>query len=429
MKLIQAAVVSLGLTFSGCAMSANIDDAPAKAIGFKASQLAGLDARMKQFVLDGHVYGIHTRLVQGGEVKAETIFGLRDVIENKPIEDDTIYRIYSMTKPVTGVAMMQLYEQGKWKLDDPVTKFIPEFENLQVLSGQNEAGDWQLEAAVRAPTMSELMSHTAGFAYGLAGSDPANTAFRAHEILRSPDLDSMVTKVAEVPLLFQPGERWEYSAAVDLQGAIIERITGQPLGEYFKQNIFEPLGMEDTAFYVSAENYDRFSQVFGYNPENGMLVPVPFETVMFKKDTIALEAGGAGLISTMDDYSVFAQTMLSGGSYNGIELLKPETVELMRTNVLTDDMVMWSTGTLDDAEYKGLGFGLGFGVVTDPTQRVANYGEGTFFWGGAAGTWFWIDPANDLYFIGMIQLFDNNAPEKVDFRTISAEHIYNYEAE
>ena len=217
--------------------------------------------------------------------------------------------------------------------------------------------------------------------------------------------------------------------AVDIQGAIIERISGQSLGEYFRENIFGPLGMVDTAFFVPAEKYDRFGQVFGYNPENGQMVPVPFETVMFKKETIALESGGGGLTSTMDDYALFCQAMLNGGSLNGHRLLKPETVELMHANRITHDMALWSTGTLDEGLYDGLGFGMGFGVVDEPEKRQANYGEGTYFWGGAANTWFWIDPVNDLYFIGMVQLFSNGAPENVDFRTISAKHIYNDLAE
>lgn len=394
-------------------------------IEFSASKLEALDRRMKQFVLDGHLYGIHTRLVQGGEIISETQFGLRDVVTKKPIEDDTIYRIYSMTKPITSVAMMQLYEQGKWKLDDPVTEFVPEFENMRVLAGKDETGEWQYEALERTPTMAELMSHTAGYGYGLAGDDPINKAFRNEEILRSPDLDSMINKIADTALLFQPGEKWEYSVGVDVQGAIIERISGQSLGDYFEEHIFAPLGMTDTAFYVPEQKYDRFSQVFGYDPETGQMVPVPFETVKFKKDTIAFESGGGGLTSTMDDYAIFCQAMLNGGSLNGHRLLKPESVKLLYTNRMKDDMALWSTGTLDQDLYNGLGFGLGFGVVTDPEKREAKYGVGTFFWGGAANTWFWIDPVNDLYFIGMVQLFDNNAPEKVDFRTISAKHIYN----
>ena len=209
-------LISAGLAvilLSGCASSgaSNVEpvlsaEASPQQVEFSDARLDALDQRMKQFVLDGQLFGIHTRLVQGGEILSETTFGLRDVIDKKPVEKDTIYRIYSMTKPITGVAMMQLYEQGKWKLDDPVTKFVPEFESMQVLAGKNESGEWLYEAQNRAPTMAELMSHTAGYGYGLAGDDPVNSAFRDKEILRSPDLDSMIEKIADTSLLFQPGE-------------------------------------------------------------------------------------------------------------------------------------------------------------------------------------------------------------------------------
>ena len=391
---------------------------------FSAEGLTALEASMKAFVDDGHVPGIATLLVKDGAEIHRLGYGQRNVETGAPVAEDTIYRIYSMTKPVTGVAMMQLYEQGKWKLDDPVTKFIPEFADLKVLAGQDASGNWLYEPVNRPPTLQEVMSHTAGFAYGLSGDDPANSTFRESKILRSPDLETMIARVAEVPLVFQPGTSWAYSAAVDIQGALVQRISGQSFGEYLDENIFTPLGMDDTGFYVPADDYDRFSQVFGYNPENGALVPVPYPEVAYRKETVAMESGGGGLVSTMDDYTAFSQMLLNGGSLNGEQILKPETVTLMRTNVLPDGMVMWSSGNFSDYDASGLGFGLGFGIITDPSVREAGYGEGTYFWGGAAGTWFWIDPENDLFFIGMIQRFDRGAPETVDFRTDSAKLVY-----
>ena len=398
-------------------------------VAFSSDGLSALDARMKQFVQDGHVYGIHTRLVQGGEIVAETQYGLRDVIQKKPIEDDTIYRIYSMSKPVTGVAMMQLYDQGKWQLDDPITKFIPEFAELKVLAGQSDTGEWQYESLERPPTMAEVMSHTAGFGYGLFGDDPANVAFRNQRVLRSTDLDAMIDQVSGIPLLYQPGESWAYSIAVDIQGAIIERISGQSLGDYLEENLFTPLGMDDTGFYVPSEEYGRFSQVFGYNPEDGRLVPVPTDTVKYTKDTIAMESGGGGLVSTMDDYTAFCQMLANGGELGGVRILQPETVKLMRTDILPEGVAMWSSGNGGSYQPEGLGFGLDFGIVLDPSQRDANYGEGSFFWGGAAGTWFWIDPVNDLFFIGMIQRFPAGGPEGVEFRETSATLVYDAIAE
>ena len=437
MKHNQIAAGVLSLILAGCAASVPTQNAatievPAPSaetpIAFTEAGVAALEAQMKQFVVDGHVYGIHTRLVQDGAIVSETQFGLRDVIKQEPIEDDTIYRIYSMTKPITGAAMMQLYEQGKWKLDDPVTKFVPEFSDLLVLSGQDEDGNWQYVKADRPPTMREVMNHTAGFAYGLFGDDPANTAFRDQRILGSANMKEFVDRTAEVPLLFQPGARWSYSASVDVQGAIVERISGQSFGEYLEEHIFAPLGMEDSAFYVPDEKRSRFSQVFGYNPEDGKLVPLPEDYVLFnlgyKKETLPMESGGGGLVSTMDDYAAFCQMMLNGGELNGVRVLEEKTAEQMTANSLPDGMSMWSSGS-GSYNADGLGFGLGFGIVTDPSVRDVDYGQGSYFWGGAAGTWFWIDPENDLYFIGMIQRFPTGAPEEVDFRTTSAKLVYD----
>lgn len=378
---------------------------------------------MGQYVADGQLYSIHTRLVQGGEIVSDFKTGIVGLEAQKPVADDTIYRIYSMTKPITGVAMMMLWEDGKFSLDDPVTRHIPEFEGLQVLDGVNEDGTPKLVAANRAPTMRELMSHTAGFAYGLFGTDPANAAFRDRAILSSPDLQSFIGQVADVPLLFQPGEAWAYSAAVDIQGYIVEKLSGQSFGAFLDERIFTPLGMTDTGFYAPAEDYDRLSELYGYHPETGQLVPVPYPAVQFRKETIAMESGGGGLVSTMDDYAAFAQMMLNDGELDGTRLLEPETVALMRTNVLPEGMQLSSLGQNRGEVREGIGFGLDLGLLTDPEAAGAPHSQGSYFWGGAAGTWFWVDPANDFYFIGMIQIFDQGG-EPVETRDTSAGYVY-----
>ncbi len=390
---------------------------------FSKEGLAKLEARMTQFISDGDAAGIATLLVRDGEVIHYMKHGIRNAETGAPIMDDTIYRIYSMTKPITGVAMMMLYEQGKFSLDDPITKYIPEFENLKVLAPGDEAGSYQTISARRPPIMRELMSHTAGFAYGLGGSDPANTAFREKKILASPDLNAFIDRVADVPLLFQPGENWYYSAAVDIQGAIIERLSGMSLGDFFETKIFSPLGMNDTGFYVPEEDYDRLSDVYGYHPRTKEFGPYRVPAMAFKKETIAMESGGGGLVSTMRDYARFCQMLANGGALSGNRLLKPETVKLMRTNVLDENIKPNLTGNFTEEQMTGLGFGLDFGVIFDAQLSPTPYGQGTYFWGGAAGTWFWIDPANDLFFVGMIQRFPANGPV-VDFRSISAAFIY-----
>lgn len=392
---------------------------------FSAEGIAALEAAMGAYVADGRLYGIHTRLAHKGEVISDYYTGVRGLESQAPIESDTIYRIYSMSKPVTGVAMMMLYEDGKFDLDDPVSKYVPEFANLKVLGGVNEDGTAILVDLERQPTMRELMSHTSGFAYGLGGADPANSAFRDQQILRSPDLQTFVEKVSGVPLLFQPGEAWFYSVGMDIQGHIIEQLSGQTFSDYLKTRVFAPLGMTDTAFYVSEADYDRFSEVYGFDPESGALVPVPYPGVQFRKETVAFESGGGGLVSTMDDYARFSQMLVNQGALDGARILKPETIELMRTNVLRDGQSLSSLGAGQGDVYAGLGMGLTFGTVEAPNAVRSETPVGSFFWGGAASTWFWIDPVNELYFIGMVQIFDNNNPDgPLELREASSAAVY-----
>ena len=254
-------ITVLTLLISACAMTQAKDSASrvskafpdfsseSPGLAFDVDKIAALEARMQKFVADGDTKGIATLLVKDGEVISHTQAGVRHILDGAPITDDTIYRIYSMTKPITGVALMALYEQGKFSLDDPVAKYISEFTNLEVVKSFAEDGSFEIEPLQRQPTMRELMSHTAGFAYGLYGKDPSNVAFMKKRVLASPDLTTFIDRVATIPLKYQPGASWFYSAAVDIQGAIIERLTGMSLGEYFQSILFTPLGMNDTGFF------------------------------------------------------------------------------------------------------------------------------------------------------------------------------------
>ena len=272
--------------------------------------------------------------------------------------------------------------------------------------------------------MREVMSHTAGFAYGLGGADPANTAFRDKGVLRSPDMDTLIERVASIPLLFQPGDDWFYSISVDVQGYIVEKLSGQKFGEFLDDRIFTPLEMEDAAFYVSDDKYERFSNVFTWSPDESKLVKVDADNRAFRKDTVAFESGGGGLVMTLDDYAHFCQMLLNGGSWNGHKLVEPETIELMATDVLPEGVSIWSTGNSDRSRGAGQGFGLDFGIVTDPEAAESEQGEGSYYWGGAAGTWFWIDPVNELYFIGMIQRMAGNPASDFDPRGVSRKGVY-----
>ena len=375
-------------------------------VGFDAARLARLDEAMAKVVSDGRVAGMTTLLVRHGKVVSFNTYGQASIAANKPMTKDTIVRIYSMTKPITGVAMMLLFEEGKWKLDDPVSKYIPELANLTVMTGVDDKGQMITVPAKRPPTMRELMSHTAGFGYGLEYTSPVDKAFREKGVLTSPSLKDAVQRVSTIPLKFQPGEAWAYSIAVDIQGYIVEKISGQTLGDFMQSRIFAPLKMHDTAFYTGADKAARLGAVYLADPATGKIVeaktivglPVPDYT-----KPPAMESGGGGLVSTTSDYGRFAQMILNKGELDGVRLLAPATVELMGTNVIPQNVLVSSNGTTVATFNESIGFGLDFMVVNDPRKAGSLVGQGTMSWGGAAGTWFWIDPTNDLYFVGMVQ--------------------------
>lgn len=401
---------------------------------FDSEKLMALEKRMHKFVADGETMGIATLLVRNGKVASYAQAGVRDIVKGKPISQDTIYRIYSMSKPITGVAMMMLYEQGEFSLSDPVSKFIPEFESLKVVKSYEKDGSFELEPLERQATMQELMSHTGGFAYGFSGMDPSNAEYRKQDVLGSSDLQSLVNKVASAPLMHQPGTKWEYSISVDLQGAIIERITGMTLSEYLDNKLFTPLGMTDTAFYVSADKADRLADLFAYHPVTQTLQRMPFSEpdynllgdISYSKETRGMESGGGGLVSSMADYARFCQMLINGGTLNGTRMITEESVKLMSTNILSAGQKVDIDGDLSSAQKDRLGFGLNFGIIMGAESNKSKYGDGSYYWGGAAGTWFWIDPVNDLFFIGMIQRFPKGPQsENPDFRGVSQEFVYD----
>jgi CubicO group peptidase (beta-lactamase class C family) len=398
-------------------------------LGFTAEGLAALDARLAKSVADQDVKGMVALLARNGEVAMFNAYG--NATDATPMAKDTIFRIYSMTKPVTGVAMMQLYEQGKWGLDDPISKHAPELAGLKVIQMGADGkpvmgadGKPVLKAPAREPTMRELMTHTAGFGYGLSGDDPVNNAFRETGVLTSANLDEMMTKIAGIPLLYEPGSRWYYSIAVDIQGYLVQKLSGQKLGEYMKANIFTPLGMNDTAFYVSEDRVGRFADVYSWNKDQAKLVANPERPDRPRfTDASRLESGGGGLTSTTHDYARFCQMMLNKGELAGNRILKPETVELMTQNHI-GELRLYSDGTNANPGLQGVGFGMDYAVYDDPSVTGLPYGKGTHYWGGAAGTWFWIDPVNDLFFIGMIQSMGGRREGAMDFRGESAKLVY-----
>ena len=400
-------------------------------LGFTAEGLAALDARLQKSVADGDVAGMTYILGKGGDIAAFNAFGVQsgDPKTGAPMTKDSLFRIYSMTKPITGVAMMQLYEKGLWQMDDPVSKHVPELAGLKVLSWKDGKPEMQggkpvLVAASAEPTMKQLMSHTAGFGYGLSGDDPVNSAFRDTAVLASKDLEEMMTKIKDIPLIYDPGSRWYYSVGVDIQGYIVQKLSGQKYGEYLKANIFTPLGMNDTAFFVSADKKPRFADVYRWDKDAKTLMKNeerpdrPGFT-----DPNRMESGGGGLVGSTHDYARFAQMFLGKGTLAGNTVLKPETVELMRTNAI-GELRLYSDGTTANPGLPGVGFGMDFAIYDDTSITGQPYGKGAHYWGGAAGTWFWIDPANDLFFVGMIQSMGGARPDGMNFRNESAKLVY-----
>ena len=303
---------------------------------------------MAKVVADGRVAGMTTLLVRHGQVVDFKTYGKKDLATGAPMEKDTIFRIYSMTKPITGVAMMILFEEGKWKLDDPVTKFIPEFKNLKVMTGVDDKGNMITVPAERPPTMREIMSHTAGFGYGLGDKHPVDRMFREKRVLGATGLNDMITRTADIPLMFQPGTAWSYSVSVDIQGAIVERISGQTLGAFMEARIFRPLKMVDTGFYVPAGKTDRLATLYMTDPktrQNTLATAIFDNPPPDYTRAPAMESGGGGLVSTTSDYGRFSQMLLNGGELDGARILAPASVELMGTNVIPKSVLVTTNGT------------------------------------------------------------------------------------
>ncbi len=377
-----------------------------ESLGFDPARLKRLDDYMANVVSSGRVAGMTTLLARHGQIVDYKVYGKANLETGAPLTKDTIFRIYSMTKPVTGVAMMILFEEGKWRLDDPVTRYVPEFKTLRVVKSINKDGTMVLEDMKRPPTMREIMSHTAGFGYGLAEEHPVDKMFRAKEVLSAPNLQEMMNRTAQIPLMFQPGTDWSYSASVDIQGYIIEKLSGQTLGQFMQSRIFAPLKMPDTAFFTGPEKASRLAAVYTFDRDLGRITEAKqlFGVDMpdYTKPPVN-ESGGGGLVSTTMDYARFSQMLANGGELDGVRILAPATVELMGTNVIPKNVLVNSNGTSVARFNEAVGFGLDFQVATDARASGSLQGDGSISWGGAAGTWFWVDPTNDLIFVGMIQ--------------------------
>ncbi len=334
---------------------------------------------------------------QHGNVLHLKSIGLQDVENRVPMTKDTIFRIYSMTKPIAGTALMMLYDEGRFKLSDPVENYIPEFRNLQVAKQDGPDGMPITEPMNHPMTIRELMSHSGGLTYGFFSQSQVDTLYvKANVMDRNSTLKEMILKLSNIPLWAQPGTKWQYSVSVDVQGYLVEVLSKMPLDRYLEEKIFKPLSMIDTAFYVPADKAPRLARYYKLN-RDGKLVSEPNKDYLQEP---VLLSGGGGLVSTVSDYMRFARMHLNGGELDGVRILSKKSTQLMRQKQL-DDTVNASGNLIGN----GNTFGLDFAVVND-SARAANQPEGNYWWWGIAGTWFWIDPRNDFIFIGMIQTRD-----------------------
>ncbi len=402
---ILAAVLSFGSIAAQAQQSAPaIDMTPVKpeSVGFSAERLERLHAAIQSEVDKKQLAGAVTLLARHGKIVDYRTYGMRDMAAGTPITKDTIFRDYSMTKPITGVAMMILYEEGKWSPTDPISKYIPEFAHLKVFAGFDAGGKMILAEPNHPPTMRELMTHSAGFSYGSADT-PVDKMWGDMKVRQANTLQEMIERLAQIPLLYQPGTRWVYSTSMDIQGYIVEKLTGQSLPDFMRDQIFNPLGMKDAGFYVPADKRARFAA--GYHEEKGALVAEPTENGQPTDYMTQPGApqGGGGLVATIEDYYRFAQMMLNQGQLGGTRVLAPSSVKLMTSNHLHAQLLTGEFGIGQHIMRPGFGYGYNCAVVYDPAEANLSDGKGTFFWDGAAGTWFWVDPTNDLVFVGMIQ--------------------------
>ena len=358
----------------------------------------------RSYVEPGKIAGCQVLVSRHGHVAYLASLGLMDRERGTPMADDTIFRIYSMSKPITSVALMSLYERGEFQLNDPVHKFIPEWRDLKVwVSG--EGASMETRPPEQPMTMRHVLSHTGGLSYGMT-RHPADRAYVEQGIARAPGetLRSFVEKLARVPLRYDPGTRWMYSYSTDVCGYLVEAISGKRFDTYLQETIFDPLGMPDTAFSVAPEKAHRLASNYQRQPDKSLaLVDDPRTSTYLKTPTFF--SGGGGLTSTMADYLRFCEMLRRGGELDGARILGRRTIELMAMNHLAGgrDLSTMAMGAFSETAYEGIGFGLGFATTLDEVG-AGTMGRGDFYWGGAASTIFWVDPKEDLVVIFLTQL-------------------------
>jgi CubicO group peptidase (beta-lactamase class C family) len=385
-----------------------LPSAPPESVGISPERLARIGQTIDRKVKEGSVVGAVTVVARKGKLVHLETFGLADAEAGKPMRKDTIFRIYSMTKPITSVAALMLYEEGRFQLGDPVHLYLPQFKNVKVYSETGEP-----VAPRRAMTVRDLLSHRSGLTYGVFGSTAVDRMYREANLLSGRGtLADFVDRLALLPLLHHPGERWTYSVSTDVLGRLVEVLSGQPLDEFFRRRILEPLGMRETGFHVPEGSKDRLAVTYEWSAKGVRTIADHPDRSRFTKPATFF-SGGGGLVSTSSDYLRFAQMLLNGGELDGVRLLSPKTVSLM-----TRDHAADATAPADGVQYgNGAGFGLGVRVMTDMARAQRIGTEGTYGWGGLASTNFIVDPKEQMVAIIMSQKLPTDGRLSAEFQT------------
>ena len=394
-------------------------------VGLSSERLARIDAHLRdRYIEPGKISGALTLVARQGRIAHLSTLGHMEMEGQRPLEEDAIFRIYSMTKPITSVATMMLYERGLFQLRDPVYKFLPEFRNQGVFQ-MGSYPEFLTERPQRPMTIKDLLMHTSGLTYGFMHRTPVDAAYRKaglEGVNSTGNLQQTIEKISSLPLEFSPGEAWNYSMSTDVLGYLVQVISGKPFDQFLHEEIFEPLGMQDTGFFVPPEKQPRLPACY----ERRLNKKVVLQDDPATSPYLALPqflSGGGGLVSTAHDYLRFCEMLRRGGQLDDARILSRKTVELMTRNHLPEDMdlTQMAQGTFSETPYEGVGFGLGFSVNLGPARTGAVGSAGEFSWGGAASTAFWIDPVEDLVVIFLTQLLPSRA---FDFRAQLRSIIY-----
>ena len=394
----------------------------AKSHGFSKARLQRIDQFLQdKYVGPGRMPCAQFVLARGGEVVHQSVLGQQDPERGVALAEDTVFRLYSMTKPVASVALMTLVEEGLVALDDPVAKHIPEWANLGVFNAG--VGPYLTTAPARPMQVVDLLRHTSGLTYGFQNRSNVDAAYRKLKLADhhgDDDLEGMIQQLAKLPLEFSPGEAWNYSVSTDVVGYLVQKLCGKPLDQALQERIFDPLKMEDTGFHVRGDQRGRFAACYNAMTDGKMkLQDDPAKSPYLEPPKLL--SGGGGLVGTAADYLKFATMLTNGGELDGVRILAPKTLKLMTANHLPggQDLTQLSRSLFSESTNAGIGFGLGFATVFDAPQTLIPCSNGEFYWGGAASTAFWCDPLEDITAVFMTQLLPSSTyPIRRELRTL-----------